>query len=115
MYCPLCKAEYRDGFHQCSDCLAILVSKEEALATNVALLWKGTSNHKFDDIVAALREANIPNYSRSSAKAERKEPLSLAERLPYISQFMQLRRNMSWEISVLEADLVQAKAMALRD
>ena len=29
MYCPLCKAEYRDGFTECSDCHIALVPTQE--------------------------------------------------------------------------------------
>jgi hypothetical protein len=105
MYCPLCKAEYRDGFDQCSDCRAKLLTREEAEAAKVALLWKGTSAAKFDEIVAALRDANIPNHSRSGARSEEYKPFFR------ISAFLQLRKQMSWEVSVLESDFVKAREL----
>jgi hypothetical protein len=74
MYWPLCKAEYRDGFDRCSDYLTRLVTLKEADAAKVVLLWKGTNVSKFDDIVGALRDAGIPNYSRSGAKSEEYKP-----------------------------------------
>ena len=68
LYCPLCKAEYRAGFRLCSDCFAGLVStNEEADKAQVNLLWQGSRVSKLDGIVATLRYADIPNYSRSSA------------------------------------------------
>jgi hypothetical protein len=71
VYCPLRKAEYRSGFDRCSDCLAALVdSREEADAAKVNLLWEGISVSKFNEIVAGLRDANVPNYSRSGADPE---------------------------------------------
>lgn len=106
MYCPLCKAEYRDGFDRCSDCLAGLVTREEAGAANALLLWKGTNVAKFDDIVSALRDAGIPNYSRSGAKSEDYKPFF---EIPYISAMIRMKRQMSWEVSVLESDYAKAR------
>jgi hypothetical protein len=107
-WCPLCKAEYRDGFHRCSDCLAALVTREEADATKVVLLWKGTSVARFDDIVSALRDAGIPNYSRSGAKSEDYKPFF---EIPYISAMQRLKRQMSWEVSVQESDYAKAREL----
>lgn len=71
VFCPLCKADYRDGFDKCSDCSVGLVSTlEEAQAAKVVLLWEGTSQSKFREIVAALQDANVPNLARSGATAE---------------------------------------------
>jgi|SRR6516164_3045883 hypothetical protein len=117
MYCPLCKAEYRDGFDQCADCLARLVTQEDAADAKVVLLWKGTNNSKFDDIVSALRAADIPNYAHSSARADSpwEKPRSFTERLPYISSILKLKQQMSWEVSVLEADYLKACVVAPKD
>ena len=64
-YCPICKAEYRTGFARRCHCLALLVgSSSEADAKRVVLLWEGLSRHKFEALVAALHDANIPNRAR---------------------------------------------------
>ena len=51
MYCPLCKAEYRDGFEQCSDCFVRLVTQEQAVRTCVVMLWEGANVQKLNRIV----------------------------------------------------------------
>lgn len=103
MYCPLCKAEYRDGFYQCSDCLAGLVTQEEAESAKVMLIWHGTNVAKFDEIVAALRDAGVPNLARSGARADEYKP-----------GFRIQLKQMSWEISVLDSDSSKSEAL-LRD
>src|SRR5216684_6721319 len=106
MYCPLCKAEYRTGFDRCSDCLAGLVpTREQAETANVVLLWEGTSQSKFNDIVAALRDADVPNLARSGARAERGQ--SAWAYIPILSlftRFKQLHEQMSWQVFVLQSD-----------
>jgi len=106
MYCPLCKAEYRDGFYQCSDCSVKLVTREEADASRVVLLWHGTNCAKFDEIVAALRDAGISNMARSAARSEEYGATRL--RIPYVSAMRAMKQNMSWEISVLQSDYLRA-------
>lgn len=109
MYCPLCKAEYRDWFNNCSDCLTQLVTREEAESTRVVLLWHGTNLARFDEIVAALRDAGIPNLSRSRAKSEEYRP-SVMGFLPHLFGKSK-QRLMCWEISVLESDYLKSAAL----
>jgi hypothetical protein len=107
MYCPLCKAEYRQGFNRCSDCLTELVhTSEEAEAVSVKLLWKGASLSKFDEIVATLRDANIPNHSRSSANSESAPVLFRAS----VRSAVELTKQMGWQVFVLETDYSKALA-----
>jgi hypothetical protein len=42
MFCPLCHAEYRDGFMQCSDCHVALVGVLEETESSSTLLWNPT-------------------------------------------------------------------------
>jgi hypothetical protein len=113
MYCPLCKAEYRGGFKRCSDCLIALVQTgEQAKAAKVVTLWEGTRQRRFQDIVGALRDANIPHHAKSGAKAER--PRTSWDFVPIIRDFKRLndaRENMSWQIFVLESDYASARAV----
>jgi len=56
-FCPICKAEYRAGFRQCSDCLADLVdSLREAEVAQVILLWEGVSGKT--KVLASFRVGN---------------------------------------------------------
>ena len=72
MFCPVCKAEYREGFYRCSDCdvplvsslpqapLAVASSEEEELV----LLWQGGDPVVYTTLVSALREAQIPFHDQ---------------------------------------------------
>jgi hypothetical protein len=65
MYCPSCKAEYRQGFTHCSDCDVDLVETLDALPKTsenvepVALLWTGTDSQMQGAIGDELDDANI--------------------------------------------------------
>jgi hypothetical protein len=108
-YCPLCKAEYRDGFDRCSDCLIGLVTtREEADAAEVCLLWEGTQLAKFNGIVWALGDANVPNLARSGANPKR----GLSVPLGIFSFFRRAKgfhQNMSWQVFVLKSDYAKAR------
>jgi hypothetical protein len=84
MFCPNCKAEYREGFTRCADCDVDLV---ESLASSPSssgepgdsgevvdldapeLLWSGVDVGAFEQIRSALDEANIPyNDERLEAR-----------------------------------------------
>ena len=109
MYCPLCKAEYRDGFDKCSDCQVALVSaSEEAEAAPVVLLWRGTSQATFSKIADALQEANIPSHARSGAYADEQRK-SFLDYIPIISRYKRVYDQMTWEISVLNSDYAKAQ------
>ena len=61
MYCPLCKAEFRDGFTHCSDCHTSLVpTKQEADCQTVARVWRGGSKSELESVLTALQQAEIP-------------------------------------------------------
>ena len=64
MFCPLCKAEYRQGFTECSDCHITLVStQEEADAVKVDQL-RIDDRAVVDLLLNALTDAKIPFRSR---------------------------------------------------
>jgi hypothetical protein len=68
MWCPLCGAEYREGFTVCSDCQVALVAdppgEPSAYASTVdesfALLWAGTDSRVHAEICEALDQQKIP-------------------------------------------------------
>ena len=109
MYCPLCKAEYRAGFDRCSDChVGLVATRELSEAAKVVLVWEGSNNSLFNDIVAALGDANVPNYARSGAKSER----TVWDLVPYVGFFRKAQRmheqNM-WRVFVFETDYPKAQ------
>lgn len=60
MDCPLCEAEFRDGFTMCRDCHVALVSTlVEAQSAHVPC-WKGTRPEKLDRILGALDAQQLP-------------------------------------------------------
>ena len=62
-YCPLCRAEYREGFETCTTCSAHLVASqhtEKALANPPRLLWRGRNSNEFGVVTGALGDAQIP-------------------------------------------------------
>src|SRR5215470_8985714 len=71
MFCPLCKAEFRDGFTQCSDChLPLVATKQEADQQLVTPVWRGGSP-EFESVLTALQDAKIPLLFRERLNARR--------------------------------------------
>src|SRR5438445_1770432 len=68
MYCPLCGAEYRQGFTVCSDCQVSLVpdppteSSDDSFAsgTSFAPVWSGSDPRKLAEICDALDRKKVP-------------------------------------------------------
>ena len=105
-YCPICKAEYRTGFARCCHCSALLVgSSSEADAERVVLLWEGLSRHKFEALVAALHDANIPNRARCGADTG-------ATHILRGRRLLKGMKKTSWQVCVLEADYERAQNVA---
>src|SRR6266849_2051599 len=106
MHCPLCKAQYGAGYDLCRGCDADLVfTKEQADAEDVVLFLESANLTGAGELADALKEANIPNYSRfgdGKAKA------------PVIGLFAQAKaaKEQSWQIFVLESGLDRARQVA---
>ncbi len=106
MHCPLCKAQYTAGYDLCRGCDADLVfTKEQADAEDVVLFLESANLTGVGELADALKEANVPNYSRfgdGKAKA------------PVIGLFAQAKtaKEQSWQIFVLESDLDRARQVA---
>jgi hypothetical protein len=65
MFCPLCKAEYRQGFTTCADChIALVATEQEALNTKVEQLWAGDDPQLSSALLDSLEDAEIPFRSR---------------------------------------------------
>jgi hypothetical protein len=75
MFCPNCKAEYREGFTECSDCQVPLVrdlgtasARSGGFKSSDApeLLWSGTDSSAEGAIVEALKAAKISHHTTIS-------------------------------------------------
>jgi hypothetical protein len=74
MYCPQCKAEYRQGFTRCTDCDVDLVNNyteaaRHPLSKKVAMgdeygarLWQGTDPHFYVGLLWSLWNKNVACY-----------------------------------------------------
>jgi hypothetical protein len=66
-FCPLCIAEYRPGFGECSECrVALLPTQAEALSASTRL-WTGESDRTLDRILAVLDAHDIPAHYKQQA------------------------------------------------
>lgn len=68
MFCPVCHAEYREGFFRCNDCDVDLVHalpvEEQPSAGEVHFvrLWQGADPVLYSALIAALRETDVPFF-----------------------------------------------------
>jgi hypothetical protein len=112
MFCPNCKAEYRDGFTRCSSCdrnlvssLALVESSEspdkQSPSERPVVLWSGQDPVTFSVILSALTEAQIPykEWQNRDLTASLSRPLALG--YYGISH---------WEVRVRACDLQAASA-----
>jgi hypothetical protein len=65
MFCPECRAEYRDGFSRCADCGIDLVEQlpgSEATVSEAAVqeVWAGEDQAQCVAVCRQLREADVP-------------------------------------------------------
>ena len=104
-YCPICRAEYRAGFNDCSGCFAGLVAtREQAEAARVIVLWEGSNISKFDAIVDILRDADIPTHTKPGIEAKK-------DYVPF-ARITQFRKQVFRQVVVLEADYQRARSAA---
>src|SRR5258705_3738155 len=106
MHCPLCKAQYRPGYGLCRGCDADLVfTKEQADAEDVVLFLESANLTGVGKLADALKEAKVPNYSRfGEGKAKAPRTVLFAQ--------ARVAKEQSWQIFVLESDLVRARQVA---
>ena len=79
MYCPDCRAEYRQGIAVCADChVALVPSLPEASHDKggaFVTLWEGDDLGLYTNLTKALDDAGIRYYERSQRDYTRKESL----------------------------------------
>jgi hypothetical protein len=105
MFCPSCKAEYREGFTRCADCDVDLVPKlakpaADEAEESIVVLWQGDDPVAFSAVTSALRAAQVPfdETLGQDHNAHLADPFPA--RLLYSRQF---------EVRVLERDLPAAQ------
>lgn len=109
MFCPQCKAEYREGFYRCADCNIDLVSHLEEPAAHAQLsrdessvaFWRGQDPVVYTSLLNALREAQIPFHERAV-----RDPEGL-----YSSPFPAYLGGPGFEVLVFVPDLERAQAV----
>ena len=111
MFCPLCKAEYRQGFTQCSDChIALVATLHEAQSVPVECLWDGSDRAECNRILTGLMNADIPYFSRETVKSELWPWLSLL-----LVRFMRPKPTYDLKVWVLQRDLDRARGHLRRE
>ncbi len=112
MYCPLCKAEYRQGVSICTDChIALVFSREDADAVSVATAWEGSDRRELDRVLAALDSAQIPSHCKESIERRASSWISMFfAMVPLLSPIVKRRPLVHFSVSVLETDLTQTKS-----
>jgi hypothetical protein len=107
VFCPLCKAEYRQGFSACSDChIRLVATQEEAGAVEVDRLWTGDKRKQFDGIMEALLDAGIPFHSREFVKSQAWPWISIL-----LFRFVKPRSIFEYSIDILHSDRERADAV----
>jgi hypothetical protein len=102
MFCPLCRAEYRDGFTECGDCHVGLVgSAEEARLASVRL-WKGNRQRTLDKILASIDAEGIPSHFEEIVNAAPQVTIFGIPLRPVKSTF-------EYEVWVLHTDIEKAR------
>ena len=109
VFCPLCKAEFRQGFATCSDCkIALVATQEEANAAAVGRLWTGDDRKRMGKILDGLTSAGVPFHSRE-ALASKSWPWFSIFLSIFLFRFMKPRPTFEFHIEVFQKDMAKAE------
>jgi hypothetical protein len=112
MFCPVCKAEYRQGFTTCADCEVALVpalpGEEQArdprlVKGRLEPLWEGEDLALHASLLEALDAAKIPYFNK---------PLSIYPGVRRADPFpVQPLTLFGYKVAVLSSDLPRAQSI----
>ena len=112
MFCPLCQAEYREGFAECSDCHVSLIASFQDAQDSAILLWDGYRQGVLDKVLAALQALDIPSHFKEEHEPPGEGPLGLHRLLPLPLRLLrastQLRPH--YKVWVLKGDIDKARS-----
>jgi hypothetical protein len=110
MYCPLCLAEYRQGFTACSECKVNLVPTHDEGEARRMRFWKGEREEKLDRILQAFADADVPYHFRESPNFNGAVRTGLTI---FGVGFGKKRAMLNYEVWIFRSDLQRAqKAVA---
>jgi len=101
MFCPLCQAEYREGFMQCSDCHIALVDSFQDAQHSAALLWDGSRQGALDTVLTALDEQDVPFHFKEIKEKSPQSPWGLERLLPLPLRLLRVELRSHYEVWVL--------------
>ena len=102
MYCPVCRAEYREGFFECTDCDTDLVEKLEPLPEMPGFIKLATIFKEGDIAVikASLDKADMEYYFQGE-QSHRLAPVPLAAILMVREDFKNEAESILKELEIL--------------
>ena len=102
MFCPICRAEYREGFLECTDCDTDLVEELEPMPEMVEFVKLATIFNEGDIAVikASLDKSEIEYYI-DGEQSHRLAPVPLAARLMVRKDFRKEVESILRELELL--------------
>jgi hypothetical protein len=102
MFCPKCRAEYREGFRECSDCDVDLVEELEPLGEVPGFVKLATIFSEGDIAVikTSLGKAGIAFYV-DGEQSHRLAPVPLAARLMVREDFKKEAESILRELEII--------------
>ena len=121
MFCPVCKAEYREGYTRCADCdvdlvLALPSEPEYDEHDPFASLWSGGPGQMMAEIRKTLEAARIPfrviEYKDTLFNVSYRAPYEIA--VPP-TQLQKAREVLGWNVTTKAADGEESGEEAAED
>ena len=102
MYCPICRAEYREGFFECTDCDVDLVEKLEPLPDEPEFVKLATIFSEGDiAVIKASFEKSEVEYFFQGEQSHRLAPVPLGARLMVRKDFKRKAESLLKELEIL--------------
>jgi hypothetical protein len=112
MFCPLCQAEYREGFAQCSDCHIDLTASFQDAQNAAALLWEGKRQSVLDKVLTVLDNLDIRSHFKETSEPAPEGPWGLQKLLPLPLRLLSASGafSLQYKVWVLKEDLEKARS-----